>query len=327
MEKKISVVVPVYNSEKYLSDLYKSIAYQTYKNYEIIFVDDGSTDQSLKILNTFKENDKKVKVVSKSNGGVSSARNRGLECCTGDYITFVDSDDFIDKDMFSIVMDYLNKDDYDILSSGYYLYNSSVDKKSMLNQYCGELTKEDALKDMFNNRLLGMTCCGKFFKKSIIKNLFFDEEIKNNEDRLFLFHAVYNSNSIFIIDKCLYYYRYNNCSYTNSGFKLSFLDSIKVAYKMKTKVLDDEDLVNYADASIIRTSLLVLKSIYLSNHIEQYFQERKKIINNLKTLKIVSKYKILGVKKVLQALMVIYFEKVYILLYKLVKGNDNNEKF
>ena len=104
MKELISVIVPVYNCEKYIEICIRSVLQQTYTNLELILVDDGSTDGSGKVCDQYVDQDTRVKVIHKENGGVSSARNRGIENAVGDWYSFVDADDFIDKDMYSILM-------------------------------------------------------------------------------------------------------------------------------------------------------------------------------------------------------------------------------
>ena len=108
-KEKITVVVPIYNAEQYLERCLKSIVEQTYENLEIILVNDGSSDKSLEICERFKASDERITIISKENGGVSSARNRGIEVATGKYIIFIDADDYIEKDMFAILEDDLIK--------------------------------------------------------------------------------------------------------------------------------------------------------------------------------------------------------------------------
>ena len=108
MEKLISVIVPVYNVEEYVEKCVLSIINQTYKNLEIILVDDGSTDNSGKICDEIAIKDNRIKVIHKKNGGLSDARNVGIDIAKGDYLGFVDSDDYIDPDMYSILLNNMN---------------------------------------------------------------------------------------------------------------------------------------------------------------------------------------------------------------------------
>ena len=104
MEPLISVIIPVYNVEKYLNKCITSVVEQTYKNLEIIIVDDGSTDQSPEICDEWKKRDSRIQVVHSSNGGAGKARNTALDMATGDYVTFVDSDDYIAPQMYQVLL-------------------------------------------------------------------------------------------------------------------------------------------------------------------------------------------------------------------------------
>lgn len=118
-EEKISVIVPIYNAELYLDRCLKSIINNTYRNLEIICINDGSTDTSLNILESYKENDSRIIVISQENRGVSSARNKGLEIATGEYISFVDADDMIYPKFFTCLMSIMIEPDADIVIGGY----------------------------------------------------------------------------------------------------------------------------------------------------------------------------------------------------------------
>lgn len=118
-EEKISVIVPIYNAELYLDRCLKSIINNTHRNLEIICINDGSTDTSLNILESYKENDSRIIVISQENRGVSSARNKGLEIATGEYISFVDADDMIHPKFFTCLMSIMIESDADIVIGGY----------------------------------------------------------------------------------------------------------------------------------------------------------------------------------------------------------------
>lgn len=118
-EEKISVIVPIYNAELYLDRCLKSIINNTHRNLEIICINDGSTDTSLNILESYKENDSRIIVISQENRGVSSARNKGMEIATGEYISFVDADDMIHPKFFTCLMSIMIESDADIVIGGY----------------------------------------------------------------------------------------------------------------------------------------------------------------------------------------------------------------
>jgi len=120
MQDKISVIIPVYNAAKYLPKCIDSVLNQTYKNLEIILVDDGSTDESGKISDKYSYKDNRVIVIHKENGGTSDARNKGIKAATGKYIGFIDSDDYIETDMYEILLKTLYAYDADIVECAFY---------------------------------------------------------------------------------------------------------------------------------------------------------------------------------------------------------------
>lgn len=123
MNNKVSIIIPVYNAEKHISKCIESLTNQTYKEIQIILINDGSTDKSGQICEAYAEKDNRIIVIHKENGGVSSARNIGLENSTGYYIMFVDSDDWIEEDAIKRLMQVQNKYSYDLIMFGYYREN------------------------------------------------------------------------------------------------------------------------------------------------------------------------------------------------------------
>lgn len=191
---KISVIVPVYNVEKYLHRCIESILAQTFTDFELLLIDDGSTDKSGNICDGYAQKDKRIMVFHKKNGGVSSARNLGIDNATGIWLYFVDSDDLIDKDAFNIFMDKVIPN-IDLIMAGYYVVagdGTIVERPK--NKRETNLTYQEALKEMFKPSDLGyqgyLWC--KIFKNQIIKDnlLYFDENISFNEDRLFIINYI-----------------------------------------------------------------------------------------------------------------------------------------
>lgn len=131
-EKLISIIVPVYNVEKYLKECIDSVISQTYKNLEIILVDDGSTDKSGEICDEYSKKDSRIKVIHKENGGLSDARNVALDIAKGEYIGFVDSDDYVEKDMFETLYKLAEEHNTEISSISFYktLENEIIDVRN-----------------------------------------------------------------------------------------------------------------------------------------------------------------------------------------------------
>ena len=167
MSKLISVIVPVYNVEKYLEKCVSSIVNQTYKNLEIMLVDDGSTDSSGKMCDEFAKKDDRIKVIHKPNGGLSDARNSALKIAKGDYIGFVDSDDYIADDMFETLCDLMEDNNSDIsIVSFYEIYNNKLigvrDSKELEN-----MTKLEAMKELLIDSKIQSYAWNKLFKREL----------------------------------------------------------------------------------------------------------------------------------------------------------------
>lgn len=186
---EISIILPAYNCEKYVDACIASILYESFSDFEIIAVDDGSIDSTLSILNEWAQKDGRVKVFHKGNGGVSSARNYGLSKASGEYICFVDSDDELPEGALEKLMA-RTAPGIDFVMGGYEMFDESgVLTYSIEERVESTLSREDAVKQMYkpDYYIYWGFICSKLYKRSIIEknNLRFDEDIKFNEDRLF----------------------------------------------------------------------------------------------------------------------------------------------
>lgn len=208
MEKKlISVIVPVYNVEEYLVRCVDSIINQTYDNLEIILVDDGSTDMSGAMCDSFAEQDDRIKVIHKKNGGLSDARNAGLEIVTGDYIGYIDSDDWAEPDMFEMMITNCEKYDSDVAVCRY----SCVFKDFTSNESTDlilKMTRDEALETYIcenTERPIYNSVWSKLFKRELVKDYRFPVG-KKSEDIMYTTKAFCNMNSCVYIGKALYNY-------------------------------------------------------------------------------------------------------------------------
>ena len=175
MEPKISIIVPVYNVEQYLERCVESLINQTHKNIEIILVDDGSKDNSGKLCDELAQRDSRIVVYHKENGGLSGARNYGIDKATSDYVGFVDSDDFVDEDMYEILLSNLLKYDSEIsfcrLND---VYNDEITKDNTENKpYL--MTSEQAIKMVLEAKVFSVTAVNKLYKKSLFDQIRFDK--------------------------------------------------------------------------------------------------------------------------------------------------------
>ena len=224
MKNKISVIVPVYNTEDYLERCIRSIMNQTYKNLEIIVVNDGSTDDSLNILESLREEDNRIIIINQENMGVSKARNKGLDYATGEFITFVDSDDFIEKDMYEIMINHLIEEDADLCRIKAFIYNreggiEEISKERNIFTYNNELE----IMNVYLQNELKIAIWDKMFRRSAVEKIRFDVSLFN-EDAAYVWEACLNLRKVVMDTKQLYHHikRPNN-SLTSAPFSESNL--------------------------------------------------------------------------------------------------------
>lgn len=212
----LSVIVPIYNVEKYLDKCIKSIVEQSYKNLEVILVDDGSTDKSREICNVWREKDPRVRVIYKKNNGLVSARQTGLELASGEYIANVDSDDWIESDMYQSLMELAICNDSDLVTSGlirdYENHSVIEEEKISAGTYTGEalyqLKKKVIDTDCFFNTRINMHITNKIFRKERLLKYQMDVpiEAKVGEDADVTYPYIFESRSISVSGKCFYHY-------------------------------------------------------------------------------------------------------------------------
>ncbi len=209
MNKLISVIVPVYNAEKYLKECVESLINQTYINLEIILINDGSTDNSIQICNEYADYDSRIIVVDKLNEGVSKTRNLGIEIAKGDFITFVDSDDYIDLSMYEKLMIKAETENSDMVFCGYNYFKNGKIIPVNEPQLQLTVTDESYLKNFFvlgENRVMGSSC-RQMTKSNLVKECRFNSEICFAEDLVFIISLLKHAKNISVIDEKLYFYR------------------------------------------------------------------------------------------------------------------------
>lgn len=198
---RVSVIVPVFNIENYVGACIQSLLNQTYGNYEIIIVNDGSTDKSLKIVEAFSEKfPEQIKVISKENGGLSSARNCGLEQAIGDYVSFVDGDDFVDKDYLEKLIEYLDDGKIDVVISGHKTVKTSGE---LINKIKVTTNKEF---ELYGKPGVFISCAKLYKKDFLLKNNISFPIGKLYEDIAFSFYTKYLSTKVIAIPYCGYNY-------------------------------------------------------------------------------------------------------------------------
>lgn len=212
----VSVIVPIYNVERYLEKCIDSILRQTYENLELILVDDGSPDNCPEICDRYAETDSRIKVIHTKNGGVSSARNLGLKEANGEFICFVDPDDWIPQDAIELLVRGIIENDADIVYGGMKLI-SFYQKSSSAAEDSRIIIKEDSRKWMDYFGTIPPGPCAKMYKKSLIysHNIFFPQDIKHCEDTIFLITYLRYCSIVASINNVVYVYnRFNSFSAT-----------------------------------------------------------------------------------------------------------------
>lgn len=320
---KISIIVPVYNKSDTLKHCVESIQNQDYQNLELILVDDGSSDNSYEICSSYAEKDTRVKVFKKKNGGVSSARNFGLKIASGEFIQFVDADDFLEKNMCSKLISAYLENDFDVVVCSYKKHtDDKIKNKISLDFECKSISQfKDKFAFLFENVLFNPPW-NKLYKREKI-NFLFDEDFSLGEDLLFNLEYFKTCEKVKIIKTCLYNYVDKSVDSLSKAYSDTLLENQLYLYK-KVKAFSKECFGDaFLDGSIDRVFLkeiyyLLKKIVYQDNlskkekisKIKDVF-ERKEIKNIPKNLKINDsqiKIVVFLMRKKLKYSLVIFFK-------------------
>lgn len=225
-EVLISVIVPVYNVEMYLSACLDSILSQSHKNLEVIVVNDGSTDFSVQIAESYAEKDDRVRVYIYENAGLSEARNRGLKVATGDFVTFVDADDMLFPEALNIMLEYIKREKADLVEGK--IFRSHNIPEMVQPEKFRHITYKpvEAISDVLYQKRLLPSACGKLYRRALFDGLEFEKGILY-EDLDIFYKILERCSKILWIDFYVYFYRDNEGSIINS-WRPQRLDVLKV---------------------------------------------------------------------------------------------------
>jgi len=279
---KVSVIVPVYNVENYLEKCIQSIISQSFKNLEIILINDGSTDRSKEICEQFAAKDKRIIFLNQENQGVSAARNAGLDICTGDYISFVDSDDYISSDMIEFLVNNLEKNDFDISTCGHYnckLKNGHLvcDCSKNANE-SGILSSRQSLQECLIGGKLSMMPVDKLYKRYLFNYIRFPIETIY-EDSAVIPLIITKASKVCYSFVPKYYYVIHQNSILTSKFSLKDFDIIKVN-KINYDMIKERYsyALKHAEFRLFWSYLCVIDKIIYSDSVCSEFQEILDII-------------------------------------------------
>lgn len=250
----ISVIVPVYNTEKFMCRCIDSIINQTYQNLEIILVDDGSPDNAPAVCDDYKKRYLNIKVIHKANGGLSSARNAGIDICTGKYVSFIDSDDYIDKNMIKRLYTQITKYNADVAMVKY-METSNDDVLEYIEEKNSIVYVNDDIRKAFLTLKIDSVCVG-LYSREVIGDARFIEG-KTSEDIPFNFTIFNRINTFVYIPEVRYYYFYNPASISNGCMDRNMLNYLAFRKAIRDYFLinENEELVKIANALYVRAAM------------------------------------------------------------------------
>lgn len=293
--EKVSIIVPIYNAEKYLEECIESVTKQTYKDLQIILVNDGSKDKSWELCKKLKNSDSRIVIATQSNAGVSVARNKGLDLADGKWIMFVDPDDVLSK---TIVEDLLTQvsAEIDIVACGCYGFDGSYRKKDSFfkgnrifkaNKDDLYLQLMDASHGQGNDFVTAIGVpWGKIYRHNFIKkyNLRFDPKLRRMQDNIFNMYAFYYAREIFYLDKPLYFYRLNHITDYNKRHQKDMLKIFKPVVDARTTAIStlglnkDPQIYKFYLQETAGFFFGIVNSLILTN--KRFEKEVKQLKNN-----------------------------------------------
>ena len=274
---EISVIVPVYNIQDYVSECVDSILKQSFRDFELILVDDGSTDSSGNICDSYMTIDSRIKVIHKKNGGLSDARNVGMMSAKGKYFSFIDGDDTVSLVYLEILYNTLKEQDADIVQGGFSNKRERLVLKSETKPlYCFD--KEEAIHDYLHRKKLYVSSCAKIYNRKLFDNVIFPIG-KINEDNFTTYKLIANSTKCVVCEQTIYWHRINKNSITRSSFNPHKLEVLQVPNEMRDfwRVNNNDGLsqdINYYE---FRLNLSVYNRLLAQTSSDEYEKEKREL--------------------------------------------------
>lgn len=275
----ISVIVPVYNVEKYVGRCLTSITNQSYTNLEIIVVNDGSTDNSLSVCEAYAAKDNRIKLITQENRGLSGARNTGLKHYSGEYVTFVDSDDWIHRDMVVYLYNLLIRHNSDMsLCGSLKVSEETINDKDLKEMDGDRYTRDEFMKLFLKARYTA--CWSRLFRKDIISGFEFPEGL-NCEDFIFMYEAIRRiKNGVGYVEIPLYYYYVRSDSIVNESFGIKKFDQYYSAKKLYELVC--EHTPQYKKQSLHRLAGAIISLVNGARKHKGFEKQEKEMVSFLR---------------------------------------------
>lgn len=280
MDYLVSIIIPVYNSEKYIERCLKSVISQTYKNIEIIIVDDGSTDNSFTEINKFQ--DKRIKYLKKDNQGVSIARNFGIDKSAGQYLLFIDSDDYVSDEIVEQLIEKVDGLSEIVFCNNLEKwYNKEEGRRLFIS--VDKIDKKNVIKEIASGRA-GLVC-SKLVSKKVISdnNIYFDENLRVGEDQLFFLKAAENSVAFKYVDKYLYFYDRTNENSVTIRYQEKLYDDFIYLYNNVSIILERNNMNSSEDKQLLIDKFVMLTWTAINNEVNGLKQNS--VISCLKNIK------------------------------------------
>lgn len=294
-----SIIIPIYNMEQHLERCLNSIVNQTYSDLEIILINDGSTDMSASICDTIAKKDQRIIVIHQPNSGVSSARNRGLEQASGDYISFIDPDDWVEATMYETLAFHFNNKEIDILRFNAYRKGEILNPLPFEGEYSGEKLEEEIMLPLIGAKEFGgMFILGVLwlhvYKRRLIDQyaIRFNKQLRRCEDRLFTLTSALHAKNILFINDVLYHYEVYDESLSNKydllrwQQELTYLEELQKEYTAcKEQYFIDEANERIRSEYLLR-AVTSINNEFFSNNTNSFskrYRNIKAIINHPKT--------------------------------------------
>lgn len=310
---KISIIVPVYNVKDYVERCVESIVNQTYKNIEIIVVNDGSTDESGKICEILSKRDERIKVFHKENGGLSDARNYGLKYATGDYIGFVDSDDYIKPKMFEVLYNNIIRESADVSEVDFAITDSKEYLKKKRTSMYKVFLGQQALIEFFKGNKIENSVWCKLYRKEVIEGLYFEKGI-TSEDFPFNFQVLLKANKVVIDTRDYYcYYYMREDSIINKKESMAILDSVFNCEKLEKNV--PSNLSEHFKAKLIREKMKTIQRLNSAEK-EELVEYREKFLDDIRNYSLIKACKYLSIKHIVTLGIMKISPGIYNYLYR-----------
>lgn len=267
----VSIIVPIYNAEKYLDSCIQSVLRQTYTNWELILIDDGSTDKSGRIAEEYGFADERITVFHQKNLGVSLARNQGIDEATGNYVVFLDADDELIEDCLAKTVNIAEETNADVVA-GRSCENQELFQDRII--WTGAEALENSLKD----HLFTYSACAKLIRREFIGKTRFTPDIRINEDSYFVFQLLCKQNVFVLTNDVIYFYRANSESSSRTVFSEKYFDILKVS-DLKYKKIEEQfpQMHDLAKNMLLKARMNVLRILAVRTR-DEYRDAEKKLL-------------------------------------------------